>query len=133
MHWACVKIAQNAAALVAAGRQHAPRPAGGGHWAASQPTPLCHVPCRFAHTAAVVTMQREFVVEIAGLQHAPRGTQMSLLHTVPLPRYVPFAAAQSAAVMIVHPIVPAAVARQQAPRGVGWGQVVLVHTELSPL
>lgn len=86
VHCACVKIAQNAAALVAAGRQHAPRPAGGGHWAASQVTPLCHVPCRFAHTAAVVTMQRELVVEMIGLQHAPRGTQMSLLHTVPLPR-----------------------------------------------
>ncbi len=113
--------------------QHAPRAGGGGQAVAVHVTPASHVPCRFAHAACVVTTQLVFApVTNAGLQHAPRGTQMSFEQTVPLPRYVPPAAVQSACVSTAHAATPAALAVQHAPRGVGCGQVALVHTLLLP-
>jgi hypothetical protein len=132
-HCACVSSEQNAAAFVAIWRQHAPVAAGGGHIAASHPTPVCHVPCRLAHWAAVVTTQFVFAVVTSGLQQAPRGTQMSLEQVEPLPWNVPLAVAQSAAVRLWQMMPDALVSRQHAPCGGGCGQVVLVHTLLSPL
>jgi hypothetical protein len=81
----------------------------------------------------VVTTQLVFaLVTIDGLQHAPRGTQMSFEQLVALPRYDPLAAVQSACVRIEHAATPAALAVQHAPRGVGCGHVELVQTLLSP-
>lgn len=68
------------------GMQHEPREGPAGQLAAAQVTPLFQVPCRFVHTAWVVTKQLALLVESMGLQHAPRGRQASLPQEVLLPR-----------------------------------------------
>jgi hypothetical protein len=87
VQFACVVMMQRTPCAFVC-TQHAPRAGGGGQVkpVAVHAVFALNVPPIWAHTPAVVSMHASGEAVIDGLQHAPRGAQMSLLQTVLLPR-----------------------------------------------